>query len=173
MKRCKWLHVDLNETIEFEAAQLIHSWIVRHGIRVLNVAGSRVSKDPKIYDATFKVLGTALHLGLVETNLNKPVQRGHLPKNVDQAVDRLISKLTLKDKSKISKMGEYDLSALPFTIGNYIREEFDLGRGNEELMASCHSLAGEDDIHEKTASAIIINVLWERLRQTHALRAVK
>ena len=42
------LHVDLNKTIEFEAAQLIHSWIIRHGIRVLNVAGSRASKDPII-----------------------------------------------------------------------------------------------------------------------------
>lgn len=31
------LHVGLNKTIEFEAAQLIHSWIVRPGIRVLNV----------------------------------------------------------------------------------------------------------------------------------------
>ena len=96
-----------------------------------------------------------------------------LPKNVDQAVDLLISELTLKDKTKIAKMGEYDLSALPFTIGQYIREHFGLGRGNEDLMQSCCSLAEEDDLHEETASMVIIEALWNRLRQTHGLRVVK
>jgi len=70
-------------------------------------------------------------------------------------------------------MGKEDLSVLPFTMGQYIREQFGLTDGNEELMASCRSLAGEDDIHEETASAIIINVLWKRLRQTPALRVLK
>ena len=70
-------------------------------------------------------------------------------------------------------MGKYDLSALPFTIGQYIREQFGLTDGNEELMASCRSLAGEDDIHEETASAIILNALWEGLRETHVLRVLK
>ena len=88
-------------------------------------------------------------------------------------MDRLISELTLKDKTKIAKMDEYDLNALPFSIGRYIREEFDLGRGNEELMESCCSLAGEDDIHEETASMVIIEVLSERLRETHVLRVLK
>jgi len=160
------LHVDLNKVIEFEAAQLVHSWIIRHRIRVLNVAGARASKDSKIYDATFKVLETAFHLALVETNLNKPIWPG--PKTVDEAVARLISELNLKDKTKIAKMNEEDLSALFFTMGQYIREQFGLGRGNEELMESCCSLAGEDDIHEETASMVIIEVLWERLRETHA-----
>jgi hypothetical protein len=168
-----WLHVDLNKTIEFEAAQSVHSWIIRYGIRVLNVAGSRASKDPKIYHATFKVLETVFYMGFIKTNLNKPLQPELLPKTVDEAVDRLISELTLKDKTKIAKMGKYDLSALPFTMGQYIREQFGLGRGNEELMDSCRSLSGEDDLHEESASMVIIEALWERLRQTHALRAVK
>jgi hypothetical protein len=88
-------------------------------------------------------------------------------------VDRLISELTLKDQSKTAKMGEEDLSALSFTIGQYIRQQFGLGRGNEELMESCRSLSGENGLHEETTSAIIINALWERLRQTHALRVLK
>lgn len=96
-----------------------------------------------------------------------------LPKTVDEAVERLISELPLKDRTKIAKMDEEDLGALPFTIGQYIREQFRLRDGNEELMESCCSLAGEDDIHEETASMVIIEVLWQKLRQTHALRAVK
>ena len=35
-----------------------------------------------------------------------------LPKTVDEAVERLISELTMKDKTKIAKMDEEDLSAL-------------------------------------------------------------
>jgi hypothetical protein len=169
----EWLHVDFTQTNAFDAAHLINSWIVRHGIGVLNVAGARASKDPKIYDATFKVLKVAFHLALIGTNLDKPVRSGRLPKTVDEAVDRLISELTLKDQSKTAKMGEEDLSALSFTIGQYIRQQFGLGRGNEELMESCRSLSGEDGLHEETTSAIIINALWERLRQTHALRVLK
>ena len=96
-----------------------------------------------------------------------------LPKTVDEAVERLISELTLKDKTRIAKMGKEDLSALPFTIGQYIREKYGLGRGNEELMDSCRIISEKDDLHEETASMVIIEVLWERLRQTHALRAVK
>ena len=88
-------------------------------------------------------------------------------------MDRLISELTLKDKTKIAKMGKYDLSALPFTIGQYIREQFGLTDGNEELMEACRSLSGEDDLHEETASMMIIEALWERLRRTHGLRVVK
>lgn len=167
------IHVDLNKTIEFEAAQLIHSWIARHGIRVLNVAGSRASKDPKIYDAAFKVLETVIQMGFIVTNLKKPLRPELLPKTVDEAVARLVSELTLKDKTKIAKMCEYDLSALPLTMGQYIREQFGLGRGNKELMESCCSLSGEDDIHEETASMVVIEALWERLRQTHALRVLK
>jgi len=79
----------------------------------------------------------------------------------------------LKDKAKIAKMGEYDLSALPLTMGQYIREQFGLGRGNEKLMESCCSISGEDDLHEETASMVIIEALWQKLRQTHALRVLK
>ncbi len=70
-------------------------------------------------------------------------------------------------------MGKEDLSVLPFTMGQYIREQFGLTDGNEGLMASCRSLAGEDDIHEETASMVIIEALWERLSETHVLRSVK
>jgi len=58
-------------------------------------------------------------------------------------------------------------------MDQYIREQFGLGRGNEELMQFCRSISGENDLHEETGSAIIINALWERLRQTHALRVLK
>jgi len=138
------------------------------------VAGSRASKDPAIYHVTLKVFKAVFHLSEIDTGLfNHARPSVGQPKTVDEAVDRLISELTLKDKTKVAKMGREDLSALPLTMGQYIREQFGLREGNEELMQSCRSISGENDIHEETASAIIINALWERLRQTHALRVLK
>jgi len=50
------LHIDLNLLSMQEAAQITNKWIERHGLKVLNVAGPRGKKDPKIYDATMRLL---------------------------------------------------------------------------------------------------------------------
>lgn len=68
-----WLHIDLNTTIAFQAAQQISSWIKEHDIQVLNVAGSRASKDPKIYRATADLLETFLYLDIVDSSIPNPL----------------------------------------------------------------------------------------------------
>lgn len=50
-------------------------------------------------------------------------------------------------------------------IGTYIRNEFKLWSGNEQLMADCCRIAGVDEINPDDASALIIRRLWEFLRQ--------
>lgn len=167
-----WLHINFLKANGFRAAEDINKWIMRNGIKVLNVAGSRASKDPLIYDATYKALKAAFHLAIVDTGMNQRVRSGNKPKTVDQAVDRLVSELNLKDKAKIAKMDERDLSVLYLSIGEYIRENFGLGRGNEELMQSCLLTSGGDHLHEESASMVIIEALWRKLRETHTLRAV-
>ena len=168
-----YLHVDLLKTAGFAAGHVIKNWIVENRIRVLNVAGSRASKDLLIYNVTVKVLRTVFHLSEIDFSLSNHPRLDGQPKTVDEAVDRLITQLPLKDKTKIVKMDQEDLSALPFTIGQYIREQFGLGRGNDGLMQSCLSISEEDDLHEETASMVVIEALWQRLRQTHGLRVVK
>jgi hypothetical protein len=160
------LHIDLDEITQYKAVEIIKSWIDVKEIEIMNVAGSRGSKDPLIYDAVKDIIKSVLYIPPEHIS-------GHFPKTVNEAVENLFSGLPLKDRTKIAKMNKGDLAVLPFTIGRYIREKFGLGRGNEKLMDSCRSLAGEDDLHEETASMVIIEVLWERLRGTHVLRAVK
>ena len=53
------LHINLNETPINEASPVIAGWIFRNEIQVLNVAGSRASKDPKIYEKTFHIIDYA------------------------------------------------------------------------------------------------------------------
>jgi hypothetical protein len=54
-----FLHVDLNSLPEI-AAQTVAAWIRDQAIQILNVAGSRASEDPEIYQATLNLLEAAL-----------------------------------------------------------------------------------------------------------------
>jgi hypothetical protein len=52
--------VDLNKVSVGEGAELVGAWIENNKIKVLNVAGSRASKAPPIYDLTKKILKAAV-----------------------------------------------------------------------------------------------------------------
>jgi hypothetical protein len=57
-----YIHIDLNLLSMQEAALIINKWIQSHKLKVLNVAGPRASKDPKIYQATMELLEKAFLL---------------------------------------------------------------------------------------------------------------
>jgi len=178
-----WLHIDLDKVNSFEAAKKINSWILKNNIEKLNVAGPRASEDPKIYQAAFDLIQTTFYLNLMETSIpnsshpspsvDERMGTAHLPKTIDEAVERLIKNFSLKDKTYIAKMKEEDLHALQFTIGGYIRDECGLWTGNLPLMQSCLSFSKDDGLSEADASALIIRVLWKKLRQSYRLRVVK
>ena len=54
------LHIDLNEMTDLEAALKTATWISKNNIAVLNVAGPRESKDPKIYQDTKNIIKKVL-----------------------------------------------------------------------------------------------------------------
>ena len=54
MRPC--IHVDMEDTAMDDAAKQVKAWVERKHIQVLNVAGPRTSKDPKIYDVTMSLL---------------------------------------------------------------------------------------------------------------------
>ena len=55
-----WLHIDLDKISGPEASEAVRGWVERESIRVLNVAGPRASKEPRIYVAVGQVLEAAL-----------------------------------------------------------------------------------------------------------------
>ena len=174
------LGIDLNLTSHFDAASLIASWIRMQRVEVLNVAGPRASKDRQIYSDAVIILEQVIKI-LADEDENSSVdfspdtKRKPLkpPKTVDQAVERLINELSLKDKTTLSNLAEDELINLHINLGEYIRNEFGLWSGNDDLMSSCCTIAKMDKIHEDTASTIIIEELWNSLRETHKLRVVK
>jgi hypothetical protein len=150
------MHVDASKVSSDAAVELIKAWISGSQVKVLNVAGPRASKDPKIYGTTEKLL-------------TKVIQ-SFFPKTVDEAVKILLDGMPLKDKGKIANSEEADLSGLHLSLGSLIRRRFGLWVENPELLASCAQAAGEENIHADKASAVIIHELWKRLQRTRAIK---
>jgi hypothetical protein len=93
-------------------------------------------------------------------------------KNIDDVVDRLISELSFKDKTKIANMTDVDLIKLNMSWGIYIRNEFRLD-GNDPLLQSLKSYAGVTKMTPEQASYVIIKELWEKLQNSRVLKIVK
>jgi hypothetical protein len=182
MKHAKpWFHIDLNKTPTFHAGMLIEDWVSKNGIETLNVAGPRASKDPLIYGLVTVILELVCTLGIAKDSEAEPSHDLHkankteskdLPKTVDEAVKRLITELSLKDKTTISNMDEADLINLHFSLGRSIRNRYLYPR-NEKLLESCRQEAMDKYLHWDEASRVIIKALWKRLRKTHKLRVVE
>jgi hypothetical protein len=176
-----WFHVGLNKTPTFHAGILIEDWISKNGIETLNVAGPRASKDPQIYGLVTIILELAYNLGMAKDDspklpydplkIDKPESTDQ-PKTVDDAVKKLTTELSLKDKTTISNMDEADLANLHFSLGLSIRNRYLYPR-NENLLESCRQQAMDKYLHWDQASTVIIKRLWERLRETHKFRILK
>ncbi|MEE4608825.1 MAG: putative molybdenum carrier protein [Desulfobacteraceae bacterium] len=57
-----WIHLDFEQVSPGRAGREIFEWARRQGIRILNVAGSRASEDPHIYQRTYEAVGELLRL---------------------------------------------------------------------------------------------------------------
>ena len=171
------LHIDLNTVVsKFDAALKASNWIKDHDIEILNVAGARASKDPKIYQETMDILENVYYLGLIEGSPNtslEPAEKITIPRTIDEAVEHLIAGLPLKDKAVIANMPHKELPSLHYSLGQYIVNKFGLWDENSELMKVCKKTAGSLILDPDGASSMIIKALWEELRKSYKLRIVK
>jgi Circularly permutated YpsA SLOG family/Domain of unknown function (DUF6794) len=175
--RKQLLGIDLNLTDHYDAASLIASWIRMQKVDTLNVAGPRASNDTEIYRDVVTILEKTIQIlrGEERRANAKPTQFKFIrpPKTVKDAVGRLISELSLKDKTMIANMAKVELNTLHTTLGEYIRNEFGLWSGNKGLSISCCFIAKREKVSEDDASSIIIRELWKRLKESYKLRIVK
>jgi hypothetical protein len=174
------LHVDLNEHDVLPAALEILNWLDEHGIKVLNVAGPRASKDPKIYKLVKEILDSLLILNTsvdrifssLRFSKTAPDKSIRKPGTVDEGVERLMSEMNLKDLNKVARMSEDDLIDLHFTVGMWIRNNFVYPR-NDKLLQSCREVSRDKYLHFAQMHMVIIRELWKKLQKTHKLKVVK
>ena len=174
------LGIDLNLTSHYDAASLTASWIKLQRVQILNVAGPRASKDPGIYSDVLRILEQVVKIftdeerrSIVKLEHPEKGKPSKPPKTVEEAVNRLIGELPLKDKTTIASMAENDLITLQFSLGTYIGREFGIWSGNRELIKSCELISGDEHLPTDFAPSVIIKELWSRLRETHKLRVVQ
>ncbi len=93
-----------------------------------------------------------------------PKTKKEWPRTVEEAVDRLLSSMSEKDKQSFKNTPEKDLIMFHFGLGTHIRNEFGLWQGNTELLKSCEKESYFVDPDD--ASSIIIEALRKKLRGT-------
>ena len=178
------LHLDLNKVIAFNAAQQLNNWLQENQVEVLNVAGTRGSHDPKIYQATTDVLQTALYMEIIDgtdpdafpqiSSTGIPEEHHRLPTTVDQAVRLMLSELSFKDKSKIANVSEENVPTLLNWFGTPIQQFLGLNGHNVTLLQDCSNISGKETMESDEATLVILKRMWEKLRtQRNVIRIVK
>ncbi len=95
------------------------------------------------------------------------------PKTVDEAVERLISALSLKDRVYIASLDKNDLYLIHISLRAYVGQELGLWTGNRDLIESCRGVGHSDTLSPEQCLGLVLERLWRRLRETHTLRAVE
>ena len=123
-----WFHADLNKLPTFQAAMIIEGWCSENNIEILNVAGPRHSEDNLIYGLVTVIIELVLNLITAKKDrpeeiyddlkTEKPEKIG-VAETVDEVVDILISKLSLKDKSTIAHMSSKHFFLILYFVNYY------------------------------------------------------
>lgn len=93
------------------------------------------------------------------------------PKTLEEAIDYLMGMLCDDDKKAIASC-ETDMEMIGLThhgLGTWIRNNFGLWEGNDELVDGLKKHAGVNAFYVKgdDASAVILDELWKRLGEDH------
>jgi len=177
------LHADLKENSTFVIASKINTWVLEHNIEVLNVTGSRVSEDSTIYKDTLDIVEGAILLGLVQStpgdrlgddDASEYLDKDRIPPGtVDEAVVKLISEMPLHDRVQLANFKKDELARLDVSLGRYVKDRFLRNGVNMRLLESCMAASQSHTLDETDATRVILEKLWEKLKETHRLRILK
>ena len=134
--------IDLLAMDEFEGALLLNEFVKEYDIRVLNVAGPRLSGDPGIYRSVKAVIEALIYMQVLEEGIEfeavesepSPEQADSMPETIEQAVVFLQKSLSFRMKSGIANLDDGHIASLYFSLGDTIKERFHLYSRNNPLI---------------------------------------
>jgi hypothetical protein len=94
------------------------------------------------------------------------------PPTVELAVDKIMTDLSRRDRTKIANMDEKKLIEFHQSYGIFIKNEFRLW-GNDPLLKSCCEVSGLEKISPDQASYVVLKELQRKIRQSNVLRVVQ
>ena len=81
--------------------------------------------------------------------------------------------MTLEERVRLANFNKDELRVINYSLSIFIRNQLFMKDVNKELFESCREVSGNKNLNEATAALIIIENLWERLRDTHRLRILR
>ena len=175
--------VDLELTPSFEVPTLVHDWIQAYSIDVLYIIGPFTYEYLNIDRHMTIMVEGALLLDVMDApqgsrvmDYSKEMYLRKLPvhpKTVDEAVDQIISDMTLEERVRMANFDKEELRIINYSLSVFIRNQLFMKDINNELFESCRAVSGNKNLNEHTAALIIIESLWEKLRATYRLRVIK
>jgi len=189
-----YCHIDFVSMDDFEAALIVHSFIVDNNVGVLNVAGPRLSSDPGIYFGTRNIIEAMIYMielasdkGINKVEFTTSDRMGVLVpfKNRTDVVEFIASRLTLKTKSEIAALASSKIASLYYELSDYIMESFVSKKKNTDLFREYLKELGKsfDDkkdffepellIEAGDFAMTIVKELKKFLEKDHLLRVVK
>jgi len=175
--------VDLDLTPSFEAVTLVNNWIQKYNIDELYVTGPFTYEYLNIDRHMTIIVEGALLLDLMDAPEGSKVTDYYkdmylqklpdLPKTVDEAVDQIISDMTLEERVRMASFDKEELRVINYSLSIFIRNQLLMKDINKDLFVSCRVVSENKNLNEGTAALVIIEKLWEKLRETYRLRVVK
>lgn len=101
------------------------------------------------------------------------MDHSHVPQTLDDAIEKLIAELPLKDRVFIANLDRKNLPLIRLTLGAYIRDELGFSTGNRGLLHSCRIASGNGQLTADQAFHVFVEAFWNRLRKTHTMRMVE
>ena len=174
-------HIDLMAMDEFEGALTLHSFVTESDIRVLNVAGPRLSNDPGIYRSVKAVIEALIYMQVLEEGIEfeaveldeSRVEKGNMPETIEQAVRFLEKNLSFKTKSGIANLDGGHIASLYFSLGDTVKELFQLYSPNTPLIDRYFQRNSRRTHDIDDLLMDIIKRLKRRLEDDYQLRVVE
>lgn len=175
--------VDLELFPSFEAATLVYDWIQLYNIDVLYIIGPFTYEYHNIDRHMTIIVEGALLLDIMDapegsktTDYYKEMylqKLSILPKTVDEAVDQIISDMSLEERVRMANFGKDELRVINYSLSVFIRNQLFMKDINKKLFESCLAVSENKNLNESTATLVIIEKLLDKLRKTYRLRVVK
>ena len=175
--------VDIELTPSFKATTLVNDWIQKYNIDKLYIIGPFTYEYLNIDRHMTIIVEGALLLDIMDAPQGSKVTDYYkdmylqklpvLPKTVDEAVDQIISDMSLEERVRMANFDKEELRVINYSLSIFIRNQLFMKDINKQLFESCRIVSGNKNLNESTAALVIIEKLWEKLQETHRLRIVK
>jgi len=170
-------HIDLMTQDIFEAALILHSFVLENHLGVLNVAGPRASHDPAIYFDVKSVMESMLYLVYLDkeaendSEMDWPaVSEQGDARDADQAVEWITNDLSLKTRTLVGRMDDARVGDVYFSMLDYIKVRTGLDRENSRLFTCLGKGRDRLEYTPEDGAMDIVKALKSYLALHHNLR---